>query len=108
MLKHDPSTNQDDLTLRDITFILRTVRTLLGKEKQKVGEHILLDILNEKQEFCILESRLDRNYPRLVTQIILAVCLMTPTGVDEDLLSTVSASIVGAVYAGFKGQVLMA
>lgn len=65
---------------------MRTLRSLLKKlhpeEMLKVGEKVLLDLLNEGEIFCKLESKLDRNYPRLIAQMVFSMCLMVPDGAN--------------------------
>jgi hypothetical protein len=67
-----------------------------------IGNQVLSNLLFEKEDFVKLESRMDRNYPRLVAQIVLSTSLMVPYGIEKGLIDSVSASLISAVYTGFK------
>ena len=71
-------------------------------DMMSIGNQVLSNLLFEKEDFVKLESRMDRNYPRLVAQIVLSTSLMVPYGIEKGLIDSVSASLISAVYTGFK------
>jgi hypothetical protein len=78
------------------------LKKLHPEEMLKVGEKVLLDLLNEGESFCKLESRFDRNYPRLIAQMVFSMCLMIPDGANQELVEYVSKAVVSTVYSSFK------
>lgn len=86
MKPHDPSVSQNDFTLRDITFILRTVRSLMQGLyvismpttnpiacPKEIGEMLLSNITSSYSN-----GLFNRNYSKLIGQIIFCISMMLP------------------------------
>ena len=118
--------NQEDLTLRDITYLMRTLRSMMqriflstfnlskGKAEipspKEIGELMLasMRLALEEQSIEDVKGPFERNMSKLIAKLLFSLCMMIPFDeTAENVSKVISQVIVEAVYGVFKAQVLM-
>ena len=106
----DPSVQQNTIILRDVVFILLTVKELVkricGDNDDKLKE-IVDEVLVEISTSEFTANVFRKNYPKIIIQLLFITTVRFGKGDIENALKMKDA-VIQAAYASFKGQVIVA